>query len=213
MKRKHIYSAALLSFILFLFNIISPVVGLAANKYDDFTYSADQSKTVYGITYVFSSFIQPNNSMVTFGTCITPNSDAGDGYIGLKARCYNTDGALVDYSDWYYTDGEEDQTMHLYTSHDASGYFYSKGQVQLYYGDGYYTYSCTATPNVSPLNSRSILINRNSHNEIYGSELYLNQIGVQPDLVLALGENDALGYVKATDLENNGSGPVWLRYP
>lgn len=44
-------------------------------------------------------------------------------------------------------------------------------------------------------------IRTNQNGEIYGSELFLSEIGVEPDLILAIGINNVCGYVRASDLE------------
>ena len=44
-------------------------------------------------------------------------------------------------------------------------------------------------------------IQKNESGEIYGSEIFLNLIGIQPDLILAVGTNGETGYVKASDLD------------
>lgn len=43
-------------------------------------------------------------------------------------------------------------------------------------------------------------IQKNENGEIYGSEYFLNQIGVEPDLILTCGENGVEGFVRAEDL-------------
>lgn len=46
-------------------------------------------------------------------------------------------------------------------------------------------------------------IQRNENGEIYGSEIFLDEIGVQPDLILAEGTNGEIGYVRAEDLNDS----------
>lgn len=50
----------------------------------------------------------------------------------------------------------------------------------------------------------------NDNGEIYGSEYFLNQIGVQPDLISAVGENGLSGYVKESDLNQEFHTPEEL---
>ena len=46
------------------------------------------------------------------------------------------------------------------------------------------------------------IVQRNENGEIYGSELFLDEIGVQPDLILAEGTNGKVGYVRADDIND-----------
>lgn len=84
-----------------------------------------------------------------------------------------------------------------------SGTYYGRGQVRMYNGNGYNTYTTTQSPYVQGHSMQNLedLYKVNENNEVYGSELILDQFNIKPDLIEAMGNNNVLGYVKAIDLE------------
>lgn len=77
-------------------------------------------------------------------------------------------------------------------------YYYCRGEVKLYTGNGYTIDTCNSTPNIRvPLNA---IVTTNERGEIYGSELYLKCLGLDADLIQVLGNSGSIGYVKSTDL-------------
>lgn len=109
-------------------------------------------------------------------------------------------GSLVSATDPYYTEEVSNNSCEYINLFDTtSGYFYSKGQVSFYNGNGYNIYDCNSIPYVSPRTLIQPEINENG--EIYGSEFFLNELGIQPDLISAIGDNGVLGYVKSSDLD------------
>jgi len=170
--------------------------------------SAEKTVTVNGYTYVFYSLIHNEDSNeIDYQTTVktTSASYVPVGYMGVKARLYSSSGSLIASTDWSYNTDEVALDLQSDYYRTTTGYYYSKGQVKLYYGNGYNTYDSYATPNFAP--SRSVTadpdaynIQRNENGEIYGSEFFLNEIGVQPDLVLAENTAGVVGYVRASDL-------------
>ena len=129
------------------------------------------------------------------------------GYMGAQARLYSSSGVLKASSTWVYNEGTSYPTARgSLTYKTTSGYYYSKGQVKFYNGDGYTTYTSAATPNFAPprsvISDKNVIIQKNDNGEIYGSGLFLDEIGVQPDLIMAEGINGEIGYVKAEDLND-----------
>lgn len=129
------------------------------------------------------------------------------GYMGAQARLYSSSGVLKASSTWVYNEGTSYPTASgSLTYKTTSGYYYSKGQVKFYDGEGYITYTSAATPNFAPTRSvisdKNVIIQKNDNGEIYGSGLFLDEIGVQPDLIIAEGINGEIGYVKAEDLND-----------
>ena len=116
------------------------------------------------------------------------------GYMGAQARLYSSSGVLKASSTWVYNEGTSYPTARgSLTYKTTSGYYYSKGQVKFYNGDGYTTYTSAATPNFAPprsvISDKNVIIQKNDNGEIYGSGLFLDEIGVQPDLIMAEGIN------------------------
>lgn len=169
-----------------------------------------KTKTVNGYTYTYWSFISNNGSGRIFAqTSVTAKEKTVPvGYFGCQARIYSSSGVLKVSSDWDYNKWEDAPGSAAYVLIEdiTSGYYYSKGQARFYTGDGYDTYTCAATPNYAPTKNISSNINetvqRNENGEIYGSELFLDEIGVQPDLILAEGTNGKVGYVRADDIND-----------
>lgn len=81
--------------------------------------------------------------------------------------------------------------------------FYSRGQVAMFKGDGYYTYTTPMSPYQQTFSARMLQeeYHVNDNNEIYGSEYILNQYDIEPDLISSVGDNNIEGYVKTVDLE------------
>ena len=173
-------------------------------------YSDEKTKTVKGYTYTYWSIISNNTPERMFAqTSVTAKEDTVPvGYFGCQARQYSSSGVLKASSDWDYNKWEDAPGSAAYVLIDdiTSGYYYSKGQARFYTGDGYDTYTCAATPNYATTKSISsnmeVTVQRNENGEIYGSELFLDEIGVQPDLILAEGTNGKVGYVRADDIND-----------
>lgn len=165
--------------------------------------SSSASATVYGIKYTYYSQLISHTDVFQVGIRVAVDRTAGEGYIGGKTRLYTSDGTLASATDWMYN-GSSTSSEYGFASHydpEPNKYYYSKGQVQFYNGNGYTTYTCNATPNISGWSRPNIQVTRNQNGEIYGSEVFLNQIGVEPDLIKAVGRNGVIGYVKADDLD------------
>lgn len=176
--------------------------------------SGTSTATVYGITYTYWSGIEKNdyNGKIQGYTAFDAGKTINASYVGSKERIYSSTGVLVSSSDWRYGTGVpgydtcvSGKSYHSYdpTETPNYSYYYSRGQFQFYNGNGYTTYTCKATPNISSGLSKSISaqVSTNKNGEVYGSELYLNEIGIEPDLINALGEDGVVGYVKRADLD------------
>lgn len=182
------------------------VVGALAIPAYASTTSATTSKTVYGTTYTYYSSLGISSyDEFMIGVDVEVNKTVAEGYIGAKPRLYTSDGTLAKTTDWMYNSFsvEDEMGFTLVYVPDEGGYYYSKGQIQFYNGNGYTTYTCNATPNVSGWSRTNIEVTRNKNGEIYGSEMLLEQIGVKPDLIKAVGQDGTIGYVKATELDNS----------
>lgn len=172
------------------------------------TNSDTKYATVGRYDYRYWSVISNNQSGSIFAqttVCLDGMDSAPVGYMGAQARLYSSGGVLKASSEWEYNQESTYPSAMVYIGYDtSSGYYYSKGQARFYTGDGYVTYACAATPNYSPtrsvLESSDVIIQRNENGEIYGSGLFLDEIGVQPDLILAEGTKGEIGYVRAEDI-------------
>lgn len=130
------------------------------------------------------------------------------GYMGAYARLYSSSGTLVASGPWMYTDSPAGGISVPSSYYSTSGTFYSKGQVQIYNGDGYTTYTTTASPNVQRASMLSPTpYGINSKGLTYGSDFFTEATSEGPDLIRAIGINAVEGYVYAEDINQ---GPQTL---
>ena len=98
------------------------------------------------------------------------------GYMGARARLYTSSGSLKASTDWKFNDQEAKSMLSFDSFSVSSGYYYSKGEVKFYNGNGYTAVSSNSTPNLAV--KRIPAVQKNENGEIYGSEikLVLNRI-------------------------------------
>lgn len=60
--------------------------------------------------------------------------------------------------------------------------------------------------------SKQIEYKTNENGETFGNSIQAASLGFEADLILATGENDVLGYIRASDLDDNVSGPEEARH-
>ena len=169
-----------------------------------------RTETVYGYTYTFCSNIHNETSgSIGYQTSVwvTSANYVPTGYMGAKARLYNTSGFLKAYADWDYNLVPTNTFLQSGVYATTSGAYYSKGQVKLYNGNGYTTYDAYISPIYSPRSNdcpadRNLTVQYNEYGEVYGSELFLNEIGIQPDLILAENTQGLVGYIRNADLNS-----------
>ena len=194
---KTIASTFMLVFMMFS----SMVISVSASS----TTSSKTTKTVYNHTYTYySSISSSSNNLLIAMTSVEAKNSTPSGYIGAKAYLYSETGALKSNSSWSYNDKSLSASggWTNVCSYTNTGSYYSQGSVKLYNGDGYNTYSCTKSPCVTSRSAANIQVSTNRKGEIYGSKYFLNEIGVEPDLILAEGNQGIIGYVRASDLED-----------
>lgn len=176
----------------------------AATAYADFQYV-----TVYGINYKYRSHVTADSGSVHASTHVsnTVTANVPIGYFGISSRLYNSSGSLITSTEWFYNPMEVVAGTDSTSSVKDKGAYYSKGMVKFYNGNGYTTYTCNQSPNVQL--ASVYLPSKNDNGEIYGSEYFLNLVGIEPDLIQAEGTNGILGYVRADELsgKNEPSSP------
>ncbi|MCR4430337.1 MAG: hypothetical protein NUV45_04870 [Tepidanaerobacteraceae bacterium] len=206
MKRRFRKTLVLISVVCVLTLGISSIV-FAAYAHSDY-----KKATVYGYTYKYRADAYTDGTYVAGGTTVSCNGgNVPTGYMGIKARLYNSDGDLKVSSRWVYND-EELAGFNVWTDeYTTSGDYYSWGQVKLYNGDGYNTYTTYKSPIVT-LGSSKFSLKKpreipnyryqvNEYGETYGSDAYADIIGEEPDLVAATGIDGTHGYVRSSDLD------------
>lgn len=174
----------------------------------DSTESGWTSVNVYGYNYKYNSSVSATAGEVWASATIMceDKMNLPIGYFGANSRLYNSAGTLVKSSGWSYNDNESFGMLKSSGRHYTDkGLFYSLGQVQMYNGNGYNTFTCSQSPYISARSGLRLedIYHINDNEEVYGSEFLLNQFNIEPDLIEAIGDNGTLGYVKAADLEDN----------
>lgn len=186
--------------------VVTLLAGLVITAYATEYSSASKTVTVYGHEYDYWSSIDPSDkyTYVIYSTYGRAVGGTPQGYMGLRPRLYSDDGSLVEAADWHYNDSDYTGTTSLrvpeiYNYAVPGEYYYSRGQARFYNGNGYTTYTCNATQNIRvPLTASTLQVN--AHGEVYGSEIFLAQLGVEAELIQARGNNGNIGYVKNADL-------------
>lgn len=199
---KKLFKRKIMSFVV----IVSLISSISLNAFAMGTTSEGSYTTVYvnGYTLKYNSTVTADTGSVWSHVHIyNPKyENLPVGYLGVNARMYNSSGTLIKSSGWEYNDtpllGIANMTPIYYTS---AGTYYGRGQVRVYNGNGYNIYTTTRSPYIQAHSLKNLEINVNENNEIYGSEYFLEQYDIHPDLISAIGDNGNEGYVKATDLE------------
>ena len=174
--------------------------------------------TVNGIRYEIVSLIhnETRNSITyQLSVYVCDNKTVPTGTIGCQAKLYSTDGNFSVVTEWDYNPGSNDASYLNSDQHNAtSGFYYSQGNAKLFNGFNYVPFTSNRATNFAPGRNtvptklEDIQIQRNENGEIYGSELFLSEIGVQPDLIRSVGIDGTIGYVRAEDLDDGVRTPA-----
>ena len=130
------------------------------------------------------------------------------GYVGMNIRLYNTSGTLVKSSGWIYDEGGAYSWSQPSAGTTKKGTYYSKGQVKLYNGNGYTTYTCNSSPNMTYSSIGNLEYEENVNGLTFGSDYYAQTSAECPDLVRVIGVNGNEGYVYNYELESNVNTPA-----
>lgn len=190
MKRR-VYGIGILGAIVLACVLVLPAIAYAVE-------GSVSTATVYGKHYQYSSGAYKNSSYVWGGVSIhTTSGTVPAGYMGTCPRLYYSNGALAIAGPWYYTDSVSSGFGDLTPFSRAVGTFYGRGQVRMYNGNGYTTYTSTASPNIQ--RSSASPIRTNDSGQTFGSGLYFDERDL--DYIEAVGINGLTGYVKTSDLD------------
>lgn len=166
-----------------------------------------QTKTVYGYSYDYCSSVwergfTSGHTLEAVAEVITTNrTNAPTGYMGAQARLYTSSGTLLYSSNMVYNSSP---VINVYAYSDRTtntGYFYAQSKVSFYNGNGYSSYVANRSPNATVTTTSTIgSYAVNAQNETYGSGLLAEELGVEPDLIAAVGVDGVEGYVRAKDI-------------
>lgn len=201
-------------------------LGAAATDYD----SDPIYKTVRGQEYeIWSTLYQDTATSFRGATWVhtADNVTVPTSYMGVSSGLYSTGGAkYVEQGMVYNTSPASFQYRVTSSVRPTDGDIFCTGTVKLYNGTGYSTVSApktivistsrTATVNVDAVldNLADLTLDADGNypitaaGETYGSELLASRTGEAPDLILAVGENGAEGYIRADDLYPDVNTPA-----
>lgn len=183
--------------------------------YADSTASDWQTKKVNGYSYDYNSSVwqrnvPPGYTLEAVAQVITTDrKNAPTGYMGAQARLYTVGGMLKYSSAMMYNSSPSINVTAYSNATSDPAYFYAQSKVEFYNGDGYSPYTANKSPNAiipTALDS-NIGYNVNANNETYGSGLLAETIGIEPDLIAAVGRDGTEGYVRSEDLSPTVSNP------
>lgn len=179
-----------------------------------------QTPTIYGHKYSFTSEVWYRTAFSTVEAVapIQADTNVPVGYMGGQARLFNSAGSLQASSTMTYNPYEVAFFFVYSPRISTPGQYYALNRAQFYNGNGYTTFTGYQSPiqtlpgskskSANPTETEKILKDLmmqtkyavNSRGETYGSALSEYTIGVEPDLISAIGTNGVQGYVRAEDL-------------
>lgn len=129
--------------------------------------------------------------------------------MGAQARLYTSSGTLKYSSSMVYNDSPVVNIYAYSARTTSSGYFYAQSKVSFYNGNGYTSYTANRSPNasVASVSDSTIGYSVNANNETYGSGLLSETLGIEPDLIAAVGTDGTEGYVRSEDISPIPSTP------
>lgn len=204
-----------LTFVLSMFMITTTALAdTSSNPYE--------TPTINGHRYTFTSEVWTRGSgssaTVEAVARVAAETNVPTGYMGANARLYNSSGSLVKSSGTTYNTSSI-SAFYVYSQRTSTwGQYYAQNTGSFYNGNGYTTYTGYKSPIqiISSSSSKSAGTARaekvledlmskaeydvNENGETYGSAISANTIGVEPDLIAAVGTNGVNGYIKAEEL-------------
>lgn len=208
MKRKGMKS--IVSFLLIAVMVFSSSLCAYADTSSDW-----QTKTVYGYSYDYCSSVwergfTSGHTLEAVAQVFTTNrKNAPAGYMGAQARLYTSSGTLMYSSSMVYNDSPVINVYAYSARTTSSGYFYAQSKVSFYNGNGYTSYIANRSPNASVASVSDAYVGYgvNANNETYGSGLLSETLGIEPDLIAAVGRDGTEGYVRSEDISPTPSNP------
>jgi len=180
--------------------------------------SSHASYSVDGHTYdLWSSLYTRSPNTGAAWICESNYTNMPAKYLGAKARVYDENNQLLKQTDMNYTTSA---SYYMVASVDVSstGKIYSKGEAAVYNGVDYDTLPCPKTEVVTGgIRSYAYFSEEavqaaatygvNDKGETYGSSMFSEVNGCNPDLISAVGNHGLSGYVRDDELNLRVSTP------
>lgn len=180
--------------------IISICICLTITTIGVFALDSDV-KTIhlYGTSYDIHANIWTSawDEEATASTEINSEDTIKVGYTGLSARLLNQFGLMTQSTSMKYNDEAINGWSVVTPKETGSGYYYSKGLVKIYDGEGF-TGSYTYATGMQGINLEDAKINK--YGQTYGNLSECMSPYNEPDLIGAIGINGTNGYVLKSDL-------------
>ncbi|MGK0468466.1 MAG: hypothetical protein ACJAX4_003792 [Clostridium sp.] len=152
-----------------------------------------------GVTYKAYANVEHRYDKIEADTTLTRQSgNSGAGCLGVQAKLFNEADQLIQSTDWKYNNISISSESIQTAGTSVKGNYYSYGNVKIYNGNGYSTYSLYKSPFLELKSNVSYAINKNG--QTYGSGVYDSDLGSGPDLIESIGMKGTCGYVLSSDL-------------
>ncbi|MED1788152.1 peptidase [Brevibacillus laterosporus] len=190
------------------------IISMSTTSFADTSSEAYTTGKISGYTYSFTSELWqrsfPEGKTIEAVNHISASKNVPTGYMGGQALLFTSSGDLRNASSMTYN-SESLAGFYVYSPRTTTGNsYYAQSKAEFYNGDGYTKF----TGYKSPIQSHPRLLSSsksenpmmreiydvNGNGETYGSALSEYTIGVEPDLISAIGINEVKGYVRADDL-------------
>lgn len=170
-----------------------------------FVYGPTHTQSVNGVTYTTQAEIGTGDGSVINGYgLVNASRTVSAGTMGATISVYAYTTQLIAQNTAY--NSYDMQYFIAYTSGASRGFsiFYGKGTGYAWNGSGYTDIPIRYTPNAATRSVEAFAVSSYPVNEsgmTYGSGLSTEYVGMEPDLVAAIGNGGVDGYVKSADLE------------
>lgn len=182
------------------------VMKSSLNAFAGSTFSNWKTSVVNGYSYDYMSivfdrgYLSGHTLEAAADVQTTYSGNAPTGYMGAQARLFNEDDELICASSMIYNSSPVGNVLAYSDTISESGYFYAQSKVRLYNGNGYNTYYAYKTPYATIATREMDSYAVNEFEETYGSGLLVEEFGVEPDLIAAVGVDGTKGYVRSEDV-------------
>ena len=177
-------------------SMAAAIMGLCISSQRAYARASGQSVTVLVDEYSYTGQAKVGDGGVNWGYCTTICSSEGPNSIANVARLYNYNGALVSSDE---TIGQ--RYVPLTVEGSVSGEFYGNGIMRVY-RPSQGSWQSVGIPSTPHGYGRAALqedIMTNQAGELCGPAPLAQDMGIQLDLILAIGVSGVEGYIRASD--------------
>jgi len=211
-----------------MLGIVASII-LTSTIFADTVSNAYDTPTINGKNYSFTSKVvdrwvgSPNATAEAVADIQSKSGNVPTGYMGGHARLFTSSGTLWSSGTIVYNTSTISSLYAYSPTTNVAGQYYAQCRAYFYNGDGYDMYTGYQSPilTLSPTSNLAsvafenaldeirsqTVYETNANGETYGSALSADTIGVEPDLIAAVGTNGLEGFVKSSDLDPGVTSP------